>query len=70
MNELKPCPFCGAKETDFGEPVNLWMTTDEKGNIEFSVDCQNCGANIGLFNRTEEEAIEAWNRRVNEVIDD
>lgn len=64
--ELKPCPFCGAKshklEHQFG---------DECGYIR----CRNCGAQSGRvywteaeresddYSASEAEAIAAWNRR-------
>ena len=52
--KLKPCPFCGS---DACVEVSLG---------DYSVFCQNgcdCGAKQEWFN-TEDEAIEAWNRRV------
>ena len=56
MADLKPCPFCGgkavvtAKLPYFGE------------NETLSVMCKECNAS-SKHKRTEEEAIEAWNRR-------
>ena len=59
MSDLKPCPFCGAKEDDEDQPLGVWWIDDE-----WKVVCDRCGANTGWFNRQErEEAIEAWNRR-------
>lgn len=59
--ELKPCPFCGAKEEDEDEPLGVWMSVDF---ADWQVECFRCGANTGWFNRQDrEEAIEAWNRR-------
>lgn len=54
--ELKPCPFCGSK--------NLRLT----GNSWHWVQCNNCFAEIG-GQESEEEAIEQWNRRVNDETD-
>lgn len=53
MTELKPCPFCGSKHIRFkrGSNAGVWL------------QCENCFTEINLY-RTEEEAIEAWNRRV------
>lgn len=57
MSELKLCPFCGEKarivQTD---PLNK----DDKLFFVYRVLCK-CGANI--LKCSEEEAIEAWNRR-------
>ena len=56
MAELKPCPFCKS------EDVYLVSETE----IEYNwVYCKNCEA-AGPMKETEEEAIEAWNRRAGE----
>ena len=61
-SELKPCPFCGAKEFDEDEPLNVWFVSED--DDEWRVECDRCGANTGWFNRqSREEAIEAWNKR-------
>lgn len=50
--DIKPCPFCGSKAK-----VTLFL-----GN--YAVTCLNCpGAIIACPGQTEEEAIEAWDRR-------
>lgn len=54
MIELKPCPFCGG---------NAYI-----GNGRTWVRCVECGAETGCYD-TEEEAIEAWNRRVGDPSD-
>ena len=65
MTELKPCPFCGAREDDVDEPLHVWWCQELDG--EYQVECERCGANTGLRNRyIREEAIEAWNRRVDD----
>lgn len=50
--ELKPCPFCGGEAIVSGCDDTLW-----------SVICKKCAASID-YNETKQEAIEAWNRRV------
>ena len=57
MSELKRCPFCGSVgEIERKTVLNLWI-----------VQCSNpsCPASymIGFDYDTEEEAVEAWNRR-------
>lgn len=56
MKELKPCPFCGSEaDTAYNTRFNwqVFCTNDE------------CFMNtITMYGKgTEEEAIEAWNRR-------
>ena len=63
MNNLKPCPFCGSQDVD---------TTMDCMFGNFYVKCFNCYAVIpepSSTNYTEKEAIEAWNRRVNDETD-
>lgn len=55
MDELKPCPFCGGKAKIRSE--KYWQP-----NVRRNVICTNCFANTGWY-KTEDEAIEAWNRR-------
>lgn len=50
--ELKPCPFCGGHAIIDGCDDTLWI-----------VICKECNASIG-YKETKEEAIEAWNKRV------
>ena len=53
MNDsLKPCPFCGGHAIIDGCDDTLWI-----------VICKECNASIG-YKETEQEAIEAWNGRV------
>lgn len=51
-DELKPCPFCGGEAIIDGCDDTLWI-----------VICKECNASIG-YKETKEEAIEAWNRRI------
>lgn len=55
--ELKPCPFCGGE-------ANLYKYAK---NGKFLVRCEYCGVETIYFG-TEEIAIKAWNRRVNDEI--
>ena len=55
MNELKPCPFCGGKDSGI-------LTTSYDG-YWFAVFCEDCMAQTRKC-RQEKDAIEAWNRRV------
>lgn len=67
MKKLTPCPFCG------NEKLFILDEGDNSGAYEnipnYAVCCDfyrgGCGATSG-YRRTEEEAIEAWNRRVGE----
>lgn len=55
MEKLKPCPFCNGNAKIRRE--KYWQP-----KIARNVICTNCFANSGWFD-TEDEAIEAWNRR-------
>ena len=59
MNDtkLKPCPFCG------GEAKYL-AHTFYKMSSTYGVRCDECGSESRQFFENEEEAAEAWNRRV------
>lgn len=78
--ELKPCPFCGNKDLEFTDMHELEacgnadtdmcpVTSSEPDKYcpQKSVICGilkgGCGAHSGFYS-TEEEAAEAWNRRV------
>lgn len=51
-DKLKPCPFCG------GEAI-----IDGCDDTPWSVICKKCAASVD-FKETEQEAIDAWNNRV------
>ena len=70
--ELKPCPFCGAEEIHVNR-VYIYsvsnadeivpIVVDEWADlVEVNVTCLSCGLG-GYTEETEEEAIEAWNKR-------
>lgn len=73
MKELTPCPFCGNEKLvilDEGCNFEIYENSEIFENIpNYAVCCDfyrgGCGATSG-YRRTEEEAIEAWNRRVGE----
>lgn len=52
--ELKPCPFCGGEARAYKSEIVL---------PGYTVLCKKCNATVNYF-LTNEEAIEAWNRRV------
>ena len=57
--ELKPCPFCGGE----AHMIRDKLTTSPKREIYYRVVCSKCPCVIGVF-MYEDEAVEAWNRRV------
>lgn len=65
-NKLLPCPFCGQIK------ALICVPSDDNATIGWCVICDHtesgCGA-AGGFRETEEEAIEAWNRRANHGMD-
>ncbi len=59
MTELKPCPFCGSTDIDYG------ICTGTMRGFGY-VQCENCGAEIREVKKckTADTAIAAWNRRL------
>lgn len=56
MNELKPCPRCGATR-------GLYVLYDEH-DMEWFVFCDGCKTSLhNEYNDTREEAVRIWNRR-------
>ena len=56
--KLKPCPFCGGKDVATmlcGDGYYVVCYSRNKG--------KGCGSSTG-WHETEQEAIEAWNKRV------
>ena len=75
MEEIKDCPFCGAagdiweREVVLGLEGNNCMTNGvyHYEHIDAKVwvsDCSECNCVIGENYKSREEAIAAWNRRV------
>lgn len=58
MTKLQPCPFCGG-EAD----CNDMGLTDHEGNPLWWVVCLGCKVSTH-GDKTRQEAIAAWNRRV------
>lgn len=63
-DKLKPCPFCG------GEAYTYTAKNITKGTTReyWLVHCKECGLNYPQYKKycwAEEQAIEVWNRRVN-----
>ena len=55
---LLPCPFCGG-EADIEEISGNPFTNEP---YTWAVGCKDC--NVGWYKETKEDAIAAWNRRV------
>ena len=74
MEELKPCPFCGAK-VKLRKEAMWWDNRGYKDCYRYAISCPECGCALAMRNndtisRTDSEAkrnaIKAWNRRVKE----
>lgn len=66
MPELKPCPFCGAGETDVRENTHWLGMRSEVLSVEVRHWCGKQGidgAFLAIKGRTREDAINRWNRR-------
>jgi Lar family restriction alleviation protein len=65
-DKLKPCPFCG------GDAVLYNQSSKYTDRNSYLVNCSNCSCRTREFayyeikarRETEQKAIEAWNRRV------
>lgn len=60
--KLKPCPFCGGKS---------WvLKIPNESNKKYVVVCKDddCGASLGNYSETREEAINAWNKRAKSYV--
>lgn len=58
IKPLKPCPFCGGK-------AEMLISEYEDSRKEYLVACTECDGMVECWRETEEEAVEQWNRRVN-----
>ena len=59
--KLKPCPFCGSEATlDKLE----WIREDEQ---ESWAGCNSNACYIQMFGRDDDEAVERWNKRVEQT---
>ena len=56
MDKLKQCPFCGGE-------AELLIVPDKQ--TRWIVRCRKCFTNNGVF-VSNYDAVEAWNRRVND----
>jgi hypothetical protein len=68
MPEIEGCPFCGgeAKAAE-REHEDGWVDPLTGLNAYFSIICSNddCPVEFNVFNaKTEEQAIEKWNKRI------
>ena len=59
----KPCPFCGSEASQITQVIDGWVKYDEPRTY-YVVGCKNCG--VGFRKPFMWEAIELWNRRVQE----
>ena len=66
--ELKPCPFCGRTDKLIIHEVSQRL--DDTDIKQYAVVCNTsgdntgCGANCGYEHFTKQDAIAAWNKRV------
>lgn len=57
QNKLKHCPFCGGKAI-------ILQTDTFYSCAKYFATCVSCGVEMPRVCRTREQAIEVWNRRV------
>lgn len=56
-SKLKPCPFCGGRAL-----IGVHICIKERKTY-YTTHCQKCGVSDLKHHKSEDEAIEAWNRR-------
>jgi Lar family restriction alleviation protein len=61
MTKLKPCPFCGSGKVNVIEHKFYHLPSS------YGVRCFNCKTESYQYFDTQEEAIEAWNRRTGDT---
>lgn len=62
--KLLPCPFCGNDGTGpIEDSLHIIFSEHEYRAPSWCVQCDKCTATMG-YSESEEEAVEAWNRRV------
>ena len=61
FRKLKACPFCGADGVVFHDSSIVAETGEKYGERLWFVWCTECSALV--CDKTENAAIEAWNRR-------
>ena len=66
MDKLKPCPFCGARETDTNKAGWRMVYMIESRYGCFEVYCRKCGA-TGALKDSMRAAKMAWNRRASDA---
>ena len=66
MAELKPCPFCGSEDLDYGEidQPDAWWDSGMRGEKYGYVMCIGCGCILKADNLND--ATIFWNRRQEE----
>ena len=64
MNDLKNCPFCGAKAEKFSDVTFKAETGEKIFDIKQFAWCTECSALVS--GDTEEEVTKNWNRRKDE----
>ena len=62
MEKLKPCPFCGGK-------AEMLINEYRDSRKEYLAACTECDGMVERWRETEKEAVEQWNRRVNDKED-
>lgn len=62
MDELKPCPFCGAEILDMDYDY-IPNKDDRLSNREWWITCYECPCQGVRIVGTKKEAIKAWNQR-------
>ena len=62
QNELKPCPFCGAKQNEKKVPASGVVMCQNNETKSFQIMCLKCGASSDWYS-TSSWAKRKWNTR-------